>query len=77
MKPRRGSCRGCSHDVVFAQAEEGELLVLEAHESAGGPDRYAIWDDGTVHPVSERADIRAYPRHLCEAAIDHRPNPMR
>lgn len=70
--PRRGNCRGCGHPVIFVQSDDEGLLVLEVHESAGGPNRYAIWDDGSVHPVAPKAEIRANPTHLCDAVLSHR-----
>lgn len=63
-----GTCPGCSVPVVFADYEDA-VLVLERHECAGGPGRYAIWDDGSVHPVAARAEVLALPLHVC-AALD-------
>jgi hypothetical protein len=52
--------------VFFASSDE-ESLVLDAHATAGGENRYAIWDDGSVHAVTKRAAVRAHPVHNCTA----------
>jgi hypothetical protein len=65
MSPRRGHCRGCGAPVIFVQSDDEGLLVLDVHESVTGPERYAIYDDGSVHPVGRRAAVRANPRHHC------------
>lgn len=66
MRPRRGHCRGCGHPVIFVQSEDEGLLVLDVHETVVGPERYAIWDDGSVRPVTTRSSVRANPRHHCQ-----------
>lgn len=50
---------------MFAHTEDEGLLVLEVHESAGGPGRYAIHDDGLAHPVAARAAVLAHELHTC------------
>jgi hypothetical protein len=67
MVPHRGTCRGCGHPVIRAQSEDEGLLVLDVHESTGGRDRWAIWDDGTVHPVL-RHDTLGHFQHACGEA---------
>lgn len=67
MNVRHGHCRGCRQPVIFAQSEDEGLLVLETHAAAGGDRRYAIWDDGSVHPVTRRASVRAHAVHDCPA----------
>lgn len=65
---RNGTCPGCQVPVVFADYG-GATLVLDKHECAGGAGRYTIFDDGSVHPVTARAEVLAYPVHVC-AALD-------
>lgn len=70
MRPGRHTCRGCSHPVVRAQTEDGgAVIVLEVHESASGPGRFAIWDDGYAHPVSAGRSVLAHEIHNCPADI--------
>lgn len=67
MKPRAGTCRECGHPVVYAHTEDEGLMVLEQHETAGGANRYAIWEDGMARPVTARAEVLAHQVHACPA----------
>ena len=58
--------------MLFAQSDDEGLMVLNPHESALGPGRYAVWDDGTVHPVSARAEVLAHELHTCPGLERHR-----
>jgi len=65
-------CPTCGAPVVIADLTPapGEFdspgrVVLDSHEAASGPGRYAIWDDGTCHPVAAAAEVLAYPLHQC------------
>jgi hypothetical protein len=67
------SCRDCGAPIVFAEltpdpgvAQEGAgRVVLDSHEAASGPGRYAIWDDGSCRPVAAGAQVLAHPLHVC------------
>lgn len=62
----RLTCPHCGHPVLLAHLHDGpERVVLDTHETAGGPHRYAIWDDGTAHPVTEKASVKANKLHDC------------
>ena len=62
----RLTCPKCGHPVLSAQVQDGpERVVLDTHETAGGPHRYAIWDDGTARPVTPTAAVRANKLHDC------------
>lgn len=46
-------------------ANDDGRLVLDKHEAAFGPGRYAIWDDGKARAVASGAQVLAYPLHQC------------
>lgn len=60
------TCPGCGAPVISAQlAEDPSRVLLDPHESGGGPGRYAVWDDGKARPVYAGAQVLAYPLHQC------------
>lgn len=62
----RLTCPKCGHPVLVAQVQDGpERVVLDSHETAGGPHRYAIWDDGIARPVTAKAAVQANTLHDC------------
>lgn len=65
MRPERRLCRPCGSVVIHAKLEDGEVVVLELHESPLGPDRFAVWDDGTARPVPAKRVVSANPLHRC------------
>lgn len=66
-------CPSCGAPVVIADlaprpespSANTTVLVLDRHEVARGPGRYAIWDDGTCRPVAAAAEVLAHPVHQC------------
>lgn len=65
MRPQRRICRTCGVTVLHAPTEDEGLVVLDLHESAGGPNRYVVWDDGIARPISRRREVTASARHTC------------
>lgn len=51
---------------MTAELADGDgRVVLDRHEAAFGPGRYAIWDDGKARAVAAGAVVLAYPLHQC------------
>lgn len=69
---RLATCGYCSHPIVFAETLDDTTVTLERHESAAGPNRFAIWDDGFARPVTPSASVLAYEVHLCEGLKRYR-----
>lgn len=68
---RNGTCYGCGVPVTYAETADGTSIVLERHESAGGPGRYAVWTDNIARPVSAGAAVLAQELHACAARRRH------
>jgi hypothetical protein len=59
--------------IVDLMPEPGDdrpgRVVLDSHEAASGPGRYAIWDDGTCRPVAAAAEVLAHTVHRCRPPL--------